>query len=108
MQAASIIPRLALALGWLGVFLFAAFALLGMAVALVPRGAASYALILYGVVVLSFMGGAQWGLAMVATRGETATSRVGAAPWWHPALRVQLTSAVVICLLLSPAFGRSA
>jgi hypothetical protein len=152
MQATSTIPRPALVLGWFGVLPFATFALLAMTGALLPRGTASSALILYGVVILSFMGGAQWGLAMVATRGGTtamgprlsvsvlpalaafaawfapptaalvalavgfvallaydiATARAGAAPSWYAALRVQLTSAVVIFLLLGAAFGRPA
>ena len=103
-------------------------------------------LVLYGAIILSFMGGAQWGLSMV-TGGSTmrtrlaisvlpalaafglwflpatgallglaavfvalllydiATARAGAAPAWYPALRIQLTSAVVICLLLASLIG---
>lgn len=128
MQAVSQIPRPALVLGWLGVFPFAAFALLAISGGLLPRGASSSALVLYGVVILSFMGGAQWGLAMAMTRGGDAAlgprllssvlpalaafgvwfAPTGAAPPWYPALRLQLTSAVVICLLLGALAGRPA
>lgn len=151
MQAASNIPRPALVLGWLGVLPFAAFALLSASGGVLRPGAAASALVLYGVVILSFMGGAQWGLAMAMTRGgatamgprlaisvlpalaafglwfappamaliglagvfvallayDIATARAGAAPSWYPALRMQLTSAVVVCLLLGAALGRA-
>ncbi len=152
MHDASQIPRPALVLGWLGVLPFAAFALLAVAGGVLPRGTASSALILYGVVILSFMGGAQWGLAMAMPGGRTAamgprlaisvlpalaafalwyapptlslvglasvfiallaydiaTAHASAAPSWYPALRLQLTSAVVVCLLLGALLGRPA
>jgi hypothetical protein len=138
-------------LGWLGVLPFAAFMVLVITGAVMPRTAAVNALVLYGVVITSFMAGAQWGLAMVAARGgattigprlatsvlpalaafglwylppapaliglaatfcallmvDIATARRGDAPAWYPALRAQLTVAVVACLLLAtfPAAG---
>jgi hypothetical protein len=143
MQDVSHIPRPAFVLGWLGVIPFAAFALLAVTGGV---GSAMSALVLYGAIILSFMGGAQWGLSMV-TGGSTmgtrlaisvlpalaafglwflpatgallglaavfvalllydiATARAGAAPAWYPALRIQLTSAVVICLLLASFIG---
>ena len=149
MQAASQIPRPAFLLGWLGVLPFAAFALLAATGGVLPRGAAMSGLVLYGAIILSFMGGAQWGLAMVTTRGspgamgsrlaisvlpalaafglwflpataallglaavfvalllyDIATARAGAAPAWYPALRIQLTGAVVMCLVLATLLG---
>lgn len=149
MQAASQIPRPALVLGWLGVLPFAALALLSVTGGVLWPSAAGSALVLYAVVILSFMGGAQWGLAMAMPRGgqtamgprlaisvlpalaafglwyapptmalmglatvfvallgyDIATARAGAAPSWYPALRLQLTSAVIACLLLAALLG---
>lgn len=149
MHAASQIPRPALVLGWFGVLPFAAFTMLAIIGAVLPHNAAINALVLYGVVIASFMAGAQWGLAMVATPGggaavgprlaisvlpalaafglwylpptpallglagvfsallmvDIATARQGAAPAWYPALRLQLTGAVVTCLLLAALLG---
>ncbi len=56
-------------LGWLGVLPFAAFTLLVAIGGILPRGDAMSGLVLYGAIILSFMGGAQWGLAMVGTPG---------------------------------------
>ena len=36
---------------------------------------------------------------------DISTAREGGAPAWYPALRVQLTGAVVLCLLLPAFFG---
>ncbi len=146
MQDVSHIPRPAFVLGWLGVIPFAAFALLVVTGGVLPRGSATSGLVLYGTIILSFMGGAQWGLSMVTGGGamrtrlaisvlpalaafglwflpateallglaavfvalllyDIATARVGAAPAWYPALRIQLTSAVVICLLSASLIG---
>ena len=146
MQDVSHIPRPAFLLGWLGVIPFAAFALLAATGSVLPNGAAMNGLVLYGAIILSFMGGAQWGLSMVmggstmrtrlaisvlpalaafglwflpapgALLGlaavfvalllyDIATARAGAAPAWYPALRIQLTSAVVICLLSASLIG---
>ncbi len=148
MQAVSEIPRSALVLGWLGVLPFAACALLSITGGVLPPGAAARALVLYGAIILSFMGGAQWGLAMAAERNrpgalaprliisvlpalaafglwflpaifgliglaavfaallayDIETARAGVAPAWYPQLRIQLTGAVVLCLLLSALF----
>jgi Protein of unknown function (DUF3429) len=145
------IPRIALLLGWLGVVPFVA---LGLATVIADQQAAasaSSALVLYAAVILSFMGGAQWGLAMVTGVNEPpvlarrlaisvlpalaafalailparaaltglaavflallaydiATARAGIAPAWYPALRIQLTTAVVFCLLVAVGLGRA-
>ena len=61
------IPTAGRILGWAGVMPFAAAAL---AIHLAPADwqiAARDTLIAYGVIILSFMGGAQWGLAMSRT-----------------------------------------
>lgn len=63
-EAAARIPRSALILGVFGVFPFAGLALAvatGLETAPIPAAAA---LSTYGAVILSFMGGAQWGLAV--------------------------------------------
>jgi hypothetical protein len=62
------IPGAVLALGWAGVIPFAGLALAavaGIALPLVPLPA----LAAYGTAILSFMGGAQWGLAMRTAAG---------------------------------------
>ncbi len=147
MHAASQIPRPALVLGWLGVLPFAIFTLLAITGSVIPRSMAIDALVLYGVVILSFMAGVQWGLAMVSTSGagigprlaisvlpalaafglwyspatpaliglaavflallryDITTSRAGVAPHWYAALRIQLTSSVVVCLMLAALLG---
>ena len=151
MNHASRIPRPALILGWLGVLPFAALTLLAAYGSDLPGGAPLGLLVLYGAIILSFMGGAQWGLAMVTAAEDAgalarrlaisvmpalagfglwfappklaalglaasfvlllaydrATARAGTAPPWYPALRLQLTLAVIACLLLAAAFGRS-
>lgn len=149
MQTASAIPRPALILGWLGVLPFAALALFAAVDGVVPRAAAADALMLYAAIILSFMGGAQWGLAMtgvdrkaagmgvrlaisvlpalaafglsflpgpLALLGfagmfiallayDIAAARAGIAPSWYPALRLQLSGAVVPCLGFAAWFG---
>lgn len=68
------IPRPALLLGAAGVIPFAALALLmaiGGAGLLAPEQAERI-LRLYSALILSFMGGAQWGLATASTRGPSA------------------------------------
>jgi len=150
MQQAVAIPRSALALGWLGVVPFAILAAVSVAGPPSIAAAATAALVLYGVVILSFMGGAQWGLALasaedIAARArrfaistapalaafgasflpapyalaglalgfiallayDLAAARRGVAPGWYPALRVQLTSAVVLCLSAALVLGKS-
>lgn len=143
------IPRSALLLGWLGVLPFAASCLVAVFGNADAAGLALRALVVYGAIILSFMGGAQWGLAMAAVgEGPSAlarrlavstlpalaafglaalasrtaliglaavfaallvydvsTARSGVAPPWYPALRSQLTAAVVACLLVAAAFG---
>lgn len=143
------IPRSAFVLGWLGVLPFAALALLAVTGGVLPNGGAMTWLVQYGLIILSFMGGAQWGLAMraassddgvegwrlaisvlpalaafglsflptgsallglagafVASLGyDVRSARAGMAPVWYPALRLQLTGTVVVCLLIAAAFG---
>ncbi|MEQ8822917.1 MAG: DUF3429 domain-containing protein [Filomicrobium sp.] len=72
MNSSTQIPRPALLLGWFGVVPFAVFSMLTIAGSVSSSGPAMSALILYGVVIASFMGGAQWGLAMVATGDDMA------------------------------------
>lgn len=143
------IPPSARLLGWLGVVPFAILSLgtiFGDAQAATSAG---FTLVLYGMIILAFMGGAQWGLAMVAeknpsralsrrlavsvlpalaalamaalpTRGallglgllfvallayDITTVQSGIAPRWYQELRIQLTIAVVLCLLAAAALG---
>ncbi len=65
-MSATAIPRPALILGWLGVAPFALFALAGGLQIQGHRALAIQGLVAYGAVILSFMGGVQWGLAMAA------------------------------------------
>ncbi len=144
MNEQTTIPRSALVLGWLGFLPFALFATLVITQAVLPLQASMNALIVYGVIILSFMGGAQWGIAMsrsndatLLARGlaisvlpalaafglwflpnriallglsvafvallvyDVAMTRAGNAPDWYAKLRIQLTSAVIVCLLLA-------
>lgn len=106
------------------------------------------ALITYGMIILSFMGGVQWGLEMSRIGGDDgngfaasvvpalvafaasfastpvailvlaagflillvydrARIRVGVGPAWYGALRLQLSTAVVICLVAAAFASRS-
>lgn len=149
MQANSEIPRAAHVLGWLGVLPFAGLTALAIMGGPLSRASLIGALILYGIVILSFMSGVQWGLAMLAPpeaganlgprlglsvlpalgafglwflpasfalpglvglfvallAADLATVRAGLAPAWYPALRLQLTGAVVVCLLVAAVLG---
>ena len=83
MSANNEMPRSALLLGWGGVLPFA-----GLAIAVAfglpsPIPQAETMLIGYGAVILSFLGGVHWGVAM---RSEAGSSDDGAA--WHYALSV--------------------
>lgn len=70
------IPRLARALGWAGVIPFVALALASVFNEDLPdRAWPQVALALYGAVILSFLGGANWGMTL-AREGETL--RIGA------------------------------
>lgn len=66
------IPRAARALGWLGVVPFAALTVASLMRIGLPPEAARQALADYAMVILAFMAGVQWGLAMM---------RVPAARW---------------------------
>lgn len=70
MPSTSHIPRSAHVLGWLGVLPFAALALLVLTGGVLPNGSAMSGLVQYGLIILSFMGGAQWGLAMRMARSD--------------------------------------
>jgi hypothetical protein len=143
-------PRAAVVLGWLGVLPLAALASAVYAGRPLPRDAALSGLVVYGCLILSFLGGAQWGLAIATPQGSSrtvayrlaisvlpslaafgawylpitgsllglvalfvawliydiATVRDESAPAWYAALRIQLTSAVVVCLLCASWWGR--
>lgn len=151
MRAAPAIPRSAYILGWLGVIPFALLAIAAISGSFLAGQSALSSMVAYGAIILSFLGGAQWGLAMAETpSGDTSqwkhftlsvlpslvafgawslqpiyallglalsfaavlvvdlgASRIGQAPSWYPLLRIQLTSAVLACLLLTAAFGRA-
>ena len=143
------IPRSALILGWLGVLPFASLSLYSLTGAGLGSATAHDVLFVYGALILSFMGGAQWGLAAVQSRAENSdvakaasvrfavsvlpalaafalwfistrlalaglavafialllydirTVREELAPKWYAPLRIQLSSAVVVFLLLA-------
>ena len=137
------IPTPAFFLGWAGVIPFAVLTALILTQGHVSWGfntdAAMQALLAYGMIILSFMGGVQWGLEMTRTNGTAATGfaasvlpalaafaasfastfaalliliggfvallaydmsrlRAGIGPAWYGSLRLQLSSAVVLCL----------
>ena len=64
------IPRAALFLGWLGVLPFAFFSVASLTGAVVDPDSARDVLFIYGALILSFMGGVQWGLAAVQSGTE--------------------------------------
>jgi len=143
------IPRSAVLLGWLGVVPFAALSLAPLLLGPHEAVRAVTGLVLYAAIILSFMGGAQWGLAMArevdqqadlsrrltvsvlpalaayamailppraALLGlalvfgallayDLATVRAGIAPAWYARLRIQLTVAVVLCLVVAAGLG---
>ncbi len=83
------IPSPAFWLGWAGVLPFAALSALTLmdsrATTGIEQGAILQALIAYGMIILSFMGGVQWGLEM--TRGDGKSSdAIGFAASVVPAL----------------------
>ncbi|MEQ8659619.1 MAG: DUF3429 domain-containing protein [Gammaproteobacteria bacterium] len=70
------------AAGWLGaagVLPFLALATALAAEAMLPPRAATLALTAYGAVILSFLGGIQWGLASAAGAGAATWTRLGCA-----------------------------
>lgn len=70
MLQALCVPRLALALGWAGIIPFVSLSLAAVfAIGPVSQTWAMGALALYGAVILSFLGGAVWGLTL-AREGE--------------------------------------
>jgi hypothetical protein len=58
------VPKPALVFGWLGVAPFLALAAASWGSGMAHEPAARTALVAYGAVILSFMGGVDWGLAM--------------------------------------------
>ncbi len=145
LPASTTLPASALALGWAGVIPFAGLALaaiLGIALPVAP----AFALAAYGTAILSFMGGAQWGLAIRSGAGARGyavsvlpallawvalllptrpglgllaagfaallaydlwTVRAGEAPPWYGRLRLQLSGAVVLILLVAAVLTRT-
>ena len=73
------IPQTALLLGWLGVLPFAFFSVASLTGAVVDPDSAQNVLFFYGALILSFMGGVQWGLAAVqsGTEDEDAAKAAG-------------------------------
>jgi hypothetical protein len=66
------IPIIALLLGWAGVLPFAAFVMSATLGQPGHAGAAMAALVGYGSIILSFMGGVLWGLQMSQSRSQAA------------------------------------
>ena len=64
------IPVVALLLGWSGVMPFAALAVTAISGVPAPAGAAMAALVGYGAIILSFMGGVLWGLEVSQGRSQ--------------------------------------
>ncbi|ALV25683.1 DUF3429 domain-containing protein [Pannonibacter phragmitetus] len=64
------VPRPALALGVAGLIPFAAASLMTFAGPPELRPQAAFALAAYGAVILSFLGGIHWGVAMAASTGQ--------------------------------------
>lgn len=145
------IPRSALLLGWLGVVPFATLAMATLVLGPAEASRAVAGLLLYAAIILSFMGGVQWGLSIVRqaeppaelarrltiavlpalaafamaslpTRAallglaavfgallvyDLTTVRSGIAPPWYGRLRIQLTIAVALCLLVTAGLARA-
>ncbi len=137
------IPRPAKWLGYLGVIPFVVIAVGGMADPQIVTDRAAFALAAYGSVILSFLGGIHWGLAISAPTPnrplgrrlllsvvpaltgwasllmaasmallilagafllmlifDFLTAGRGESPDWYPKLRLPLTLAAVVCLIL--------
>jgi hypothetical protein len=60
------IPVAALVLGWLGVLPFAGLCGAALTGAVLPKPQALDALAVYAMIILAFMGGVRWGLAMIS------------------------------------------
>lgn len=71
-------PLAALALGYAGLIPFAAGALATWALGDEPRAAAAFALVGYGAVIVSFLGGIHWGLGFL--RGDAVRFVWGVVP----------------------------
>lgn len=133
------IPGPALAYGLAGLLPFAASAISAFMPGL-PAAVGPTALLAYGAVILSFLGGIQWGLAMAQDEPsyvrlgssvlpsllawaallvdgdpglvllalsfagillfDLHLTRGGMAPAWYPQLRIPLTVAVILCLVI--------
>lgn len=91
----SAMPRAALVLGLLGLVPFVAFAAAVRTGLVLPADQARIGAVLYGVVILCFMGGAQWGLATAAPRPRPRAFIVSVAPallaWASLALDARLS-----------------
>lgn len=138
-------PASAAWLGGLGAIPFVGLAAAALVLVGAERAYILRALLAYGAVILSFLGGVHWGLAMAETGGakrdglvlrlvvsvapplaawaallvdgrtglfvlaacvaamlwiDLRATRLGQAPQWYPRLRIPLTCAVVVSLLL--------
>lgn len=105
-DASTAIPRPALLLGWAGVIPFAAFALASVLELRLPGVRPEPVLIAYAAAILSFMGGAQWGLATAEAKVDgqrLAVSVIPALVAWAALLQpreVGLTLCLVAFLAL--------
>ncbi|MFC0632917.1 DUF3429 domain-containing protein [Brevundimonas balnearis] len=105
-EASTAIPRPALLLGWAGVIPFAAFALASALEVRLPGLRPEPVLIAYAAAILSFMGGAQWGLASAEAKVDgqrLAVSVIPALVAWAALLQpreVGLTLCLVAFLAL--------
>lgn len=80
------IPTAALALGWAGVIPFAGLSLVTIVASGDAADTALRALVAYGAIILSFMGGVQWGLEMVRSDASRGPRTTGLAASVLPAL----------------------
>jgi len=67
-------PKIAIWLGALGLIPFAAFTAMAWAAGDVTASAAAIAVVAYGAVILSFLGGAHWGFASNAMKDQPAAA----------------------------------
>lgn len=99
-EASPLIPRPALLLGWAGVIPFAAFALESALELRLPGLDPEMLLMAYAAAILSFMGGAQWGLASAEAKVDgqrLAVSVVPALVAWVALLQPR-TVGLTLCL----------
>lgn len=92
------IPSPAFWLGWAGVLPFAALSALTLidsgAATGIGQGAVLQALITYGMIIMSFMGGVQWGLEMTRGDGKIPMYWVSLQVWFLPSLHSEPPSSI--------------